>query len=121
MLRYHTSSLNARKWSSDYGLSEDPGEFAALRAYSPYHNIRPDLCYPAVLVLADANDDRVAAWHSYKYAAALQAAQSGIAGCDRPVLLRVETRSGHGAGASLSKTISEYADQWAFVGAATGL
>ncbi|MDH4021916.1 MAG: prolyl oligopeptidase family serine peptidase [Gammaproteobacteria bacterium] len=121
MLRYHTSSLNARKWASDYGLSEDPDEFAALRAYSPYHNIRPDLCYPAVLVLADANDDRVAAWHSYKYAAALQAAQSGISGCNRPVLLRVETRSGHGAGASLSKTISEYADQWAFVGAATGL
>jgi prolyl oligopeptidase len=121
MLRYHTSSLNARKWASDYGLSEDPDEFAVLRAYSPYHNIRTDLCYPAVLVLGDANDDRVAAWHSYKYAAALQAAQSGITGCWRPVLLRVETRSGHGAGASLSKTINEYADQWAFVGAATGL
>jgi prolyl oligopeptidase len=125
MLRYQTSSLNARKWSSDYGLSEVPEDFAALRAYSPYHNIRTDLCYPAVLVLADANDDRVAAWHSYKYAAALQAAQmaaqSGISGCRRPVLLRVETRSGHGAGASLSKTISEYADQWAFVGAMTGL
>jgi len=125
MLRYHTSSLNARKWSSDYGISEDPDEFAALRAYSPYHNIRPDLCYPAVLILADANDDRVAAWHSYKYAAALQAAQnlarSGMSHCRRPVLLRVETRSGHGAGASLSKTINEYADQWAFVAAATGL
>lgn len=121
MLRYHTSSLNARKWASDYGLSEEPEEFAALRAYSPYHNIRTDRCYPAVLVLADANDDRVAAWHSYKYAAALQAAQSGIPGCHSPALLRVETRSGHGAGASLSKTISEYADQWAFVGAVTGL
>jgi prolyl oligopeptidase len=125
MLRYHTSSLNARKWASDYGLSEDPIEFAALRAYSPYHNIRSDLCYPAVLVLADANDDRVAAWHSYKYAAALQSAQnlarSGMSHCRRPVLLRVETRSGHGAGASLSKTINEYADQWAFVAAATGL
>ncbi len=129
MLRYHTSSLNARKWASDYGLSEDPDEFAALLAYSPYHNIRSDVCYPAVLVLADANDDRVAAWHSYKYAAALQAAQNaaqnaaqaGISDCRQPVLLRVETRSGHGAGASLSKMISEYADQWAFVGAATGL
>ena len=121
MLRYHTSSLNARKWASDYGLSEDPDEFAALRAYSPYHNIRSDVCYPAVLVLADANDDRVAAWHSYKYAAALQAAQDRRSDCRQPVLLRVETRSGHGAGSSLSKTISEYADQWAFVGAATGL
>ncbi|MDP2325009.1 MAG: prolyl oligopeptidase family serine peptidase [Gammaproteobacteria bacterium] len=121
MLRYHTSSLNARKWSSDYGLSEDPEEFSALHAYSPYHNVRTGLCYPAVLVLADTHDDRVAAWHSYKYTAALQAAQPGVAGCRRPVLLRVETRSGHGAGASLTKTISEYADQWAFVAAATGL
>ena len=84
MLRYQTASLNARKWSSDYGLSEDPEEFAALRAYSPYHNLQPGLCYPAVLVQADANDDRVVAWHSYKYAAALQAAQAGGAGLPAP-------------------------------------
>ncbi|MEO8445161.1 MAG: prolyl oligopeptidase family serine peptidase [Gammaproteobacteria bacterium] len=121
MLRYQTASLNARKWSSDYGLSENPEEFAALRAYSPYHNIRSGLCYPAVLVQADANDDRVVAWHSYKYAAALQAAQSAAGDCRRPVLVRVETRSGHGAGASVSKTVNEYADQWAFVAAVTGL
>lgn len=121
MLRYHTASLNARKWSSDYGLSEDPAEFTALRAYSPYHNIRAGTCYPAVLVQADANDDRVVAWHSYKYAAALQAAQQAVPACRRPTLIRVETRSGHGAGASLSKTVNEYADQWAFVAAATGL
>lgn len=117
MLRYQTASLNAQKWSSDYGLSEDPAEFAALKAYSPYHNLRSGVCYPAVLVQADANDDRVVAWHSYKYAAALQAAQS----CRRPTLIRVETRSGHGAGESLSKTVNEYADQWAFVAEATGL
>jgi prolyl oligopeptidase len=121
MLRYQTASLNARQWSSDYGLSEDPSQFQALRAYSPYHNIRAGVCYPAVLVQADANDDRVVAWHSYKYAAALQAAQTAVPGCRRPTLIRVETRSGHGAGASVSKTISEYADQWAFVAAATGL
>lgn len=125
MLRYQTASLNARKWSSDYGLSEDPAEFAALRAYSPYHNLQPGVCYPAVLVQADANDDRVVAWHSYKYAAALQAAQSAQAAavpeCRRPTLVRVETRSGHGAGESLSKTVNEYADQWAFVAEATGL
>ena len=121
MLRYQTASLNAKKWSSDYGLSEDPVEFAALRAYSPYHNLRPGVCYPAVLVQADANDDRVAAWHSYKYAAALQASQSTAPDCPRPTLIRVETRSGHGAGESLSKTVNEYADQWAFVAEATGL
>ena len=121
MLRYQTASLNARKWSTDYGLSEDPEEFRALRAYSPYHNVRAGTCYPPVLVQADANDDRVSAWHSYKYAAALQDAQSATKGCSRPVLIRIETRSGHGAGASLSKTVNEYADQWAFVAAATGL
>jgi prolyl oligopeptidase len=121
MLRYQTASLNARKWGSDFGLSEDPAEFAALRAWSPYHNIRAGQCYPALLIQADANDDRVVAWHSYKYAAALQAAQSAVVGCDRRVLLRTETRAGHGAGASVSKLVDEYADQWAFVAAATGL
>ncbi len=121
MLRYQTASLNARKWSSDYGLSEVPEQFTALRAYSPYHNIRTDVCYPPVLVQADTNDDRVAAWHSYKYTAALQAAQADGQSCSSPILIRIETRSGHGAGASVSKTINEYADQWAFVAAATGL
>ncbi len=121
MLRYQTASLNARKWGSDFGLSDDPAEFTALRAWSPYHNIRVGHCYPPVLVQADASDDRVVAWHSYKYAAALQAAQSDVLGCDRPVLIRIETRAGHGAGASVSKLVDEYAAQWAFVAAATGL
>ena len=121
MLRYQTASLNARKWGSDFGLSDDPVEFRALRAWSPYHNIREGQCYPAVLVQADANDDRVVAWHSYKYAAALQAAQSAVKGCEQPVLIRIETRAGHGAGASVSKLVDEYAAQWAFVAAATGL
>jgi prolyl oligopeptidase len=117
MLRYHTASANARQWASDFGLSEVPEEFRALRAYSPYHNLREGACYPPVLVQADANDDRVVPWHSYKYAAALQHAQ----GCANPVLIRIETRSGHGAGASLSKIINEYADQWAFVARVLGL
>jgi prolyl oligopeptidase len=121
MLRYQTASLNARQWSSDYGLSENPEEFAALVAYSPYHNLRPGHCYPPVLVQADANDDRVVPWHSYKYAAALQAAVSAASDCGNPALIRIETRSGHGAGASVSKTVAEYADQWTFVAAATGL
>ncbi len=117
MLRYQLASANARQWSSDFGLSDVPAEFQALWRYSPYHNLKPGTCYPPTLVMADANDDRVAPWHSYKYAAALQNAQ----GCGRPVLIRIETRAGHGAGASTSKIIDEYADQWAFVAAATGL
>ncbi|MFQ5634872.1 MAG: prolyl oligopeptidase family protein [Gammaproteobacteria bacterium] len=117
MLRYHTASANARQWSTDYGISEDPDEFAALYAYSPYHNLREGICYPPTLVMADANDDRVLPWHSYKFAAALQHAQ----GCDNEALIRIETRSGHGAGASTSKLIGQFADQWAFVAAHTGL
>ncbi len=117
MLRYQLASANAKQWSSDYGLADVPEEFRALYAYSPYHNIHAGTCYPPTLVLADANDDRVAAWHSYKYAAALQNAQA----CDKPVLVRIETRSGHGAGASTSKIVDEYADQWAFAARYTGL
>jgi prolyl oligopeptidase len=117
MLRYHTASANARQWLTDYGLSENPDDFAAQIAYSPYHNLAAGTCYPPTLVVADSNDDRVLPWHSYKYAAALQHAQ----GCDNPVLIRVETRSGHGAGRSTSKNIEQYADQWAFVAEFTGL
>ncbi len=117
MLRYDRASANARQWSSDYGLSENADEFEALFAYSPYHNLREGQCYPATLVMADANDDRVVPWHSYKYAAALQYAQ----GCIEPTLIRVETNTGHGAGASVSKIIEEYGDQWAFVAEETGL
>ena len=117
MLRYDLASANARQWSSDYGLSSNAEEFAALYAYSPYHNLETGGCYPATLVMADANDDRVVPWHSYKYAAALQYAQD----CDKPALIRIETNTGHGAGASVSKIINEYADQWAFVANVTGL
>ncbi len=117
MLRYDTSSANARQWASDYGLSENPEEFAAQFAYSPVHNVRPDTCYPATLVIADENDDRVMSWHSYKFAAALQHVRS----CDRPMLIRIETRGGHGAGASTSKIVEAYAEQWAFVADRVGL
>lgn len=117
MLRYQTASANARQWSSDYGLSENREEFRAQFAYSPYHRLQVGTCYPATLVMADANDDRVVPWHSYKYAAALQHAQA----CDNPVLIRIETRTGHGSGASTSKIVDEYADQWAFVAHALGM
>ncbi|MBU6378111.1 MAG: prolyl oligopeptidase family serine peptidase [Gammaproteobacteria bacterium] len=117
MLRYHTASANARQWSSDYGLAEDPQEFAALRAYSPVHNVKPGVCYPATLVTTADRDDRVVPWHSYKFAAALQQAQS----CAAPVLLRVETRAGHGAGKPTWMQIEDFADQWAFVAATLGM
>ena len=111
MLRYHTPSANARAWSSDYGLSENNDEFEALYAYSPVHNTEPGTCYPATLVTTGDHDDRVVPWHSYKFAAQLQADQ----GCDNPVLLRVETRAGHGAGTPTWMRIEGYADQWAFL------
>ena len=111
MLRYHTPSANARAWSSDYGLSENKDEFEALYAYSPLHNTKPGTCYPATLVTTGDHDDRVVPWHSYKFAAQLQADQN----CDNPILLRVETRAGHGAGTPTWMQIEGYADQWAFL------
>ena len=111
MLRYQTASANARQWSSDFGLAEDPGQFRALYAYSPYQNVRKGTCYPPTLVTTADHDDRVVPWHSYKFAAALQAAQ----GCPNPILIRVETRAGHGAGKPVWMQIEDYADQWAFL------
>jgi prolyl oligopeptidase len=110
MLRYHTPSANARQWSSDYGLSENEAEFRAQLAYSPLHNVHK-VCYPPTLVTTADRDDRVVPWHSYKFAATLQAAQS----CPNPVMLRVETRAGHGAGKPVWMQIEDYADQWAFL------
>ncbi len=117
MLRYHTASANARQWSSDYGLSEEAAQFRALRAYSPVHNVRDGACYPPTLVTTADRDDRVVPWHSYKFAAALQHAQS----CANPVLIRIETRAGHGAGKPVWMQIDDYADQWAFAARALGI
>jgi len=117
MLRYHTASANARQWSSDYGLSEDPTEFKALLAYSPVHNVKPGTCYPPTLITTADRDDRVVPWHSYKFAAALQRGQ----GCASPILLRVETRAGHGAGKPTWMQIEDFADQWAFAAEMLGV
>lgn len=111
MLRYHTASLNARQWSSDYGLSENEEEFRALYAYSPYHNVEEGTCYPPTLVTTADRDDRVVPWNSFKFAAALQHAQS----CEHPILTRVETRAGHGAGKPTWMRIEEVTDAWAFL------
>jgi len=117
MLRYHTASANARQWSSDYGISEDAAEFKALRAYSPVHNIKPGTCYPPTLVTTADRDDRVVPWHSYKFAAELQRDQA----CANPVLIRVETRAGHGAGKPVWMVIEDIADQFGFVANALGM
>jgi prolyl oligopeptidase len=111
MLRYHVASANARSWSSDYGLSENEDEFLALFAYSPYHNIEAGRCYPPTLITTANHDDRVVPWHSLKFGAELQHAQ----GCSNPILLRIETRAGHGAGKPIWMQIEEIADQWAFL------
>jgi len=110
MLRFHRFTAG-RFWVDDYGSAENAGEFEALYAYSPYHNIRKGTEYPAVLVTTADTDDRVVPGHSFKYAAALQEAQAG----DAPVLIRIETRAGHGAGTPTDKAIEAYADRWAFL------
>jgi prolyl oligopeptidase len=117
MLRYHTASANAYAWSSDYGTVEDPEQFRALLAYSPVHNLQPGRCYPPTLVTTADHDDRVVPWHSFKFAAALQHAQS----CDKPVLIRIETRAGHGAGKPTWMQVEDWANQWAFLTRALGM
>lgn len=98
-------------WRSDYGTSRNPEQFAWLIRYSPLHNIRPGTCYPPTLITTADHDDRVVPSHSFKFAAALQAAQA----CDHPTLIRIETKAGHGAGKPTTKQIEEAADKWAFL------
>jgi len=121
MLRYDTASANARQWSSDYGVAANAEDFGALRAYSPVQNVRRGVCYPPTLITTADRDDRVVPWHSFKFAAALQRAQMQGARCPNPVLLRVETRAGHGAGKPTWMQIEDFADEWAFAAAQTGL
>ncbi len=111
MLRYDTFTAGAG-WAYDYGTAtESPEMFAHLKGYSPYHNVRDGVCYPATLVTTGDHDDRVVPAHSFKYAARLQSAQ---ADCGRPALIRIETNAGHGAGKPTQKIIDEQADIWAF-------
>ena len=117
MLRYHTPSANARAWADDYGLSENEADFRAQYAYSPVHRVAEGVCYPPTLVTTADHDDRVVPWHSYKFAAALQHAQ----GCARPVLIRIETRAGHGAGTPTWMRIEDIANQFAFAAHAVGM
>lgn len=110
MLRYHTFTAGAG-WGYDYGTAQDSKEmFDYLKGYSPVHNVKAGVCYPATLVTTGDHDDRVVPAHSYKFVSELQAKQT----CDRPVLIRIETKAGHGAGRSTEVMINETADVYAF-------
>ncbi len=110
MLRFHKFTIGWA-WTSDYGSPDQPDEFEALHAYSPLHNIRPGTAYPATLITTADHDDRVVPAHSFKFAAALQAADGG----DAPVLIRIETKAGHGAGKPTAKIIEEITDRFGFL------
>ncbi len=112
MLRYHRFTIGWG-WVVEYGSADNAADFPYLYKYSPLHNIKPGTCYPATMILTADHDDRVVPAHSFKFGATLQAAQTA-AGCDRPVLLRVESEAGHGAGKPISKSIQEQADIWSF-------
>jgi prolyl oligopeptidase len=110
MLRFHKFTIGWA-WTSDYGSPDEPEMFKVLRAYSPLHNVEPGRAYPATLVTTGDHDDRVVPGHSFKFAAALQAAQGGKA----PIMIRIETRAGHGAGKPTKMRIEEWTDQWSFL------
>jgi prolyl oligopeptidase len=116
MLRFHKFTIGWG-WVSDYGSADNPEEFKALYAYSPLHNIKKGTVYPPTLITTADHDDRVVPGHSFKFAAALQAAQEGNA----PILLRVETKAGHGAGRRLSAAIEEQSDVLAFMAKHLGM
>ncbi len=110
MLRFHKFTAG-RFWVDDYGSADNAEEFKALFAYSPYHNLKDGTAYPPTLITTADTDDRVVPGHSFKFAARLQAAHEGKA----PVLIRIETRAGHGSGKPTTMLIEEIADQWAFL------
>lgn len=116
MLRFHKFTIGWA-WTDDYGSSDDADQFKALHKYSPLHNLKPGTKYPATMVTTADHDDRVVPAHSFKYAATLQAAHAG----EKPVLIRIETKAGHGAGKPTAKVIEEAADRWAFLADQLGM
>lgn len=110
MLRFHKFTIGWA-WTAEYGCADNPDEFKILYAYSPLHQLKQGTHYPATLITTADHDDRVVPAHSFKFAAQLQACQAG----PRPVLIRIETRAGHGAGKPTTKLIAEAADKWAFL------
>lgn len=116
MLRFQKFTIGWA-WTSDYGSSDNSEDFKALYAYSPLHNLKPGTKYPPTMIATADHDDRVVPGHSFKFAATMQADQAGPA----PVLIRIETKAGHGAGKPISKIIDETADEWAFVASNIGM
>jgi len=116
MLRFHKFTIGWA-WVSDYGSSENEDDFKVLHSYSPYHNIQAGTEYPPVLITTADHDDRVVPGHSFKYAARLQAAQGG----DAPILIRIQTKSGHGAGKPTAMRIEEATDTFGFLYRALGM
>ena len=110
MLRFHKFTAG-RFWVDDYGSADNAGEFKALYAYSPYHNLKKGTAYPATMVTTADTDDRVVPGHSFKFAARLQEYHQG----SNPVLIRIETKAGHGAGKPTAKILEEVADQYGFL------
>jgi prolyl oligopeptidase len=110
MLRFHKFTIGWA-WESDYGSSDTRDGFDYLIKYSPLQNIKPGTCYPPTLVTTGDHDDRVVPGHSFKFAATLQADQ----GCANPILIRIETKAGHGSGKPISKVIEEQSDILAFM------
>jgi prolyl oligopeptidase len=116
MLRFHRFTIGWA-WTSDYGSADDPEQFGTLLGYSPLHNVRPGTRYPPTLLTTGDHDDRVVPGHTFKFAAALQAAHGG----DEPILVRIETDAGHGVGKPTSKLIEERTDVLAFLTATLGV
>jgi prolyl oligopeptidase len=110
MMRFHKFTIGWA-WVDDYGSSDDPAMAKVLAKYSPLHNLKAGTKYPSTLITTADHDDRVVPAHSFKFAAALQAAHKG----DNPVLIRIESKAGHGAGKPTEKMLEEAADRWSFL------
>jgi len=110
MLRF-TKFTIGWAWVSDYGSPDDPEEFKTLLAYSPYHNVKQNTAYPPTMIITADHDDRVFPAHSFKFGAQMQWAQAG----DNPILMRIESKAGHGAGKPVAKIIDDFSDQWSFL------
>jgi prolyl oligopeptidase len=116
MLRFHKFTIG-HAWQEEYGFPDKAEDFKFLRTYSPVHNVKAGVKYPATMILTGDHDDRVFPAHSFKFAAELQQAQGGSA----PILLRVDLRAGHGAGKPTAKQLEEIADMYAFAWNSLGM
>jgi prolyl oligopeptidase len=120
MLRFHKFTIGWA-WVPEYGSADSASDFAVLRKYSPLHNLKPGARYPATLVTTGDHDDRVVPGHSFKFTAALQAAQAQAGADAPPTLIRIDVKAGHGAGKPTAKLIEEAADRLAFARWALGV